>query len=205
MTGTAMDIADITAVILAGGRATRMGGTDKGLVTLNNRAMIEYVIETLRPQAGTLLINANRNLDIYRRYGCPVISDDLEGYHGPLAGIASAMRAAGTDLLLVTPCDSPFLPDDLVRRLFDQMLENHADISVAHNGKRMQPVFALINTGLRDSLRDYLDKGGRKIDLWYNQHTMVSVDFADKPETFLNINTPEDILEIESRLDTCKC
>ena len=205
MTEMAVDIADITAVVLAGGRATRMGGTDKGLVTLNNRAMIEYVIDSLRPQAGTILINANRNLDTYRRYGYPVISDDLEGFHGPLAGIASAMRAASTGLLLVTPCDSPFLPDDLVRRLYDSMLKNRADISVAHNGKRMQPVFALMNTRLRDSLLGYLNKGERKIDLWYNQHTMISVDFADKPETFLNINTPEDIRKIESRLDTCKC
>lgn len=200
--GSAHQHSDITAVILAGGRATRMGGTDKGLVQVNKRAMVEHVLDTLKPQVGALLINANRNPDSYRDFGYPVIADELAGFHGPLAGIASAMRHADNSYLLVAPCDSPFLPADLASRLYQGLVDNDVDISVAHNGERMQPVFALIKTSLLESLERYLQSGERKIDRWYEKHPMTTVDFSDKPETFLNINTPDDIRDIESRLST---
>lgn len=191
---------NITAVILAGGKATRMGGDDKGLINLNDKAMVEYVIDVLSPQVGSLLINANRNPEKYAQYGYPVITDQLEGFHGPLAGIASAMQVAETDYLLITPCDSPFLPGDLAQRLFHVLLSTKADISVAYDGARLQPVFALLKTMLLDSLSKYLQSGERKIDQWYKQHEMIAVDFSDKPDTFLNINSPEDISRIENRL-----
>jgi len=200
MTDPVMLKNDITAVILAGGKATRMGGDDKGLINLNDKAMVEYVIEVLTPQVGSLLINANRNPEKYAQYGYPVITDQLEGFHGPLAGIASAMQVAETDYLLITPCDSPFLPGDLAQRLSHGLLTNNADISVACDGARLQPVFALLKTMLLDSLREFLQSGQRKIDQWYKQHKMIAVDFSDKPETFLNINSPEDISRIENRL-----
>ena len=193
---------NITAVILAGGRATRMGGDDKGLIMLNGKAMVEYVLNTLQPQVLTLLINANRNIDRYEQYGYPVIADELGGFHGPLAGIASAMRVAETEFLLTTPCDSPFLPSDLAARLYQASTDDHADICVAHNGERLQPVFSLIRTELHNSLENYLQSGERKIDLWYKLHAMKAVDFSDKPDTFLNINTPEDIKAIEQRLQS---
>ncbi|MDX1518672.1 MAG: molybdenum cofactor guanylyltransferase MobA [Gammaproteobacteria bacterium] len=194
------DLNDITAVILAGGKATRMGGEDKGLVELNGRPMIEYVIESLLPQAGKLLINANRNSEQYRRYGFEVIADSLDGFHGPLAGIASAMQVVDTKYLVTAPCDSPLLPVDLVPRLGQRLVADNADIAVANNGERLQPVFAIMKTGLLQSLLNYLENGDRKIDRWYAQHHTVDVDFSDKPETFLNINSPDDLSRIENHL-----
>ena len=174
----------------------------KGLITLNGRAMVEYVLDTLKPQVHTLLINANRNRERYAGYGYPVIADDTPGYHGPLAGIASALRAAGTGYVLTSPCDSPFLPPDLAQRLGHAMMQTGAEICVADSGERLQPVFALLNTGLIASLQEYLQSGERKIDLWYKQHRMTTVDFSDRPETFLNINSPDDIRAIEQRMQS---
>jgi molybdopterin-guanine dinucleotide biosynthesis protein A len=190
----------VTGVVLAGGQARRMGGTDKGLYRLADRPMVEYVLDALRPQVGTLLINANRNFEQYGRYGVPVVADDWTGFQGPLAGIAAALRAAPAGLIATAPCDSPFVPADLVRRLAAAMSERGADISVAHSGDRLQPVFSLLRTGLLDSLLDFLQRGERKIDRWFAEQRTVTADFSDVPAAFLNINTPEDAREIESRL-----
>ncbi len=190
---------EITAVILAGGKATRMGGDDKGLIPLRGRAMVEHVIERLQSQVGALLINANRNQPSYARYGFPVVSDESAGFQGPLAGIASAMRTAKTAYLLTAPCDSPLLPADLAGRLGMALVSAHADIAVAHDGARMQPVFALIKTSTFDSLQDYLRRGERKIDLWYEQHAFTTADFSDQADTFMNINSPRDLDRIEQR------
>ncbi len=191
---------DITAVILAGGKARRMGGKDKGLLPLNGRPMIEYVIDTLRPQAGKLLINANRNSEQYGRYDLPLVKDMLGDYFGPLVGMASAMQQAQTPLLLTVPCDSPCLPADLTDRLYQAMEREHADIAVAHDGERMQPVFALLRCTLLPSLLAYLQAGGRKIDTWYQQHKLALADFSSQPETFINVNTPQQRAELESSL-----
>ncbi len=188
----------VTGVIVSGGKARRMGGQDKGLVELSGKPMIEYVIETIKPQVNSIIINANRNLSQYKEYGYPVISDDLTGYHGPLAGIVSCMQVIDTLLMLSVPCDSPFVPNDLVERLYKQLEKEQADISVAHDGNRMQPVFSLIKTECLDSLLDFLNRDERKIDRWYAQHKVAITDFSDKPETFININKPEDINQIES-------
>jgi molybdenum cofactor guanylyltransferase len=190
---------DITAVILAGGQARRMDGQDKGLIEVSGRPMIEYVIAALEPQLDTIIINANRNHDIYARYGFPVIADNYEGYNGPLAGMASCMKTIDTEYMITSPCDSPFLPDDLVTRMFGALQDNQADISVADSGERIQPVFSLMKCSLLDSLLAYLDSGERKIDFWFKQHAMTRVNFSDKPETFINVNTPEDIKNIEAR------
>ncbi|MEW8323887.1 MAG: molybdenum cofactor guanylyltransferase MobA [Candidatus Thiodiazotropha taylori] len=191
------DRSDYTAVILAGGRGSRMGGNDKGLVLLDGKPLIEHVINTIAPQVGRLLINANRNMAEYQRFGYPVIRDELSGYQGPLAGIYSALEQITTPNLITVPCDGPRLPKDLVARLASAREIAAADIVVAHDGKRLQPVYALIGKKLRPSLKDYLDGGDRKIDLWYAQHKMVTADFSDMPETFLNINTPEERNEFE--------
>lgn len=200
MTRNHVSNASITAVILAGGEARRMGGQDKGLIELGGRPMIEYVLDNLKPQVSGIIINANRNHDIYRGYGYPVIADERSGYHGPLAGMASCMQVIETALMLTVPCDSPYLPTDLVARLYMKLLEDAADISVAHTGERMQPVFSLLKRSLYDSLRAYLDQGERKIDKWYAKHALTTVDFSDKPETFININSPEDIINIKPGL-----
>ncbi len=178
-----------------------MDGKDKGLVDLAGKPMVEYVIESFSVQTKNILINANRNHNIYSRYGYPVISDEHEGYQGPLAGIYSALKVMDSPYLVSAPCDSPFVPVDLIERLMTAIENEHCEISVAHDGNRMQPVFACISQKLESSLNDYLAAGERKIDLWYAQHHCVIVDFSDVPETFLNINSRQDIEQIEHRLD----
>jgi molybdenum cofactor guanylyltransferase len=183
---------EITAVILAGGRGSRMGGIDKGLVELNGKPLIQHVIAAIEPQVGTLMINANRNHQTYAALGYPVVSDSLQDYQGPLAGFLAAMEAAQTADILTLPCDGPLLADDLVERLYQAREREQTDIAVAFDGKRLQPVYALIPTRLKASLQAYLDGGDRKIDLWYGQHRFAKADFSDIPATFVNINTPEE-------------
>lgn len=183
---------EITAVILAGGRGRRMGGKDKGLVEINNLPLIEHILSAVKSQAGQTVINANRNIEEYQRYGFPVVSDAMADYQGPLAGFASTMAAAETEYIVTIPCDSPLLPADLVQRLVHALQNEDAELAVAHDGKRLQPVFALIKVKLLPSLLQFLQRGDRKIDLWYAQHKMAKADFSDIPETFLNINTPGD-------------
>lgn len=182
---------NVTAVILAGGKGRRMDGKDKGLVELAERPLIEYVIDAIEPQVETIVLNANRNQQQYSHYGYPVISDALDDYQGPLAGFFSAMNNVATSHIVTLPCDGPLLPDDLVARLIFALMDNKAEIAVAHDGDRMQPVHSLIPTTLKSSLEAFLDSGERKIDLWYKQHKVALADFSDCPETFRNINTAE--------------
>ena len=130
----------ITAVILAGGKARRMDGEDKGLIKLLDRTLIDYIISALKPQVGNILINANRNVEQYQSYGYPVIEDMMGDYFGPLAGMATGMKYSDTPYLLVVPCDSPFIPSTLAATMFNTLTENEAEICVAHDGDRMQPV-----------------------------------------------------------------
>ncbi len=190
----------ITGVILAGGRATRMGGQDKGLLPLAGKTMIEHVIEALKPQVGDIIINANRNPAEYARHGYRVLPDLLEGYCGPLSGIATALRAARTRYVLTAPCDSPFVPGTLAERLLHALSASDADIGIAHDGERLQPVFALLRCNLLDSLLAYLRAGERKVEPWYRRHAYVLCDFSDTPEAFVNMNTPADIRAAEERL-----
>ena len=183
---------DITAVILAGGQGRRMGGQDKGLIDFDGRLMVEILIEHLRRQQVDVLINANRNQTAYQAYGCPVISDDLEDFQGPLAGFASAMAAVNTEFILTLPCDSPLLADSFVNRFIERYNQKAANVNVAHDGERLQPVYALINTSLLDDLKEFLQSGERKIDRWYAKHDYELVDFSDEKSMFENINTPED-------------
>ena len=190
----------ITGVILAGGRAQRMGGCDKGLIKLLGKPLVEYVIRALKPQVAEMIINANRNRERYAAYGYPIIADLMDGFYGPLAGMASAMQAAKTPYIVTTPCDSPFVPSDLVKRLYGGIEKQAAEIAVAHNGERLQPVFALLDQNLRSSIIAYLKRGERKIDRWYEEHRLAIIDFSDQPNTFVNVNTPEDVETVESKL-----
>jgi molybdenum cofactor guanylyltransferase len=199
---TAIPVHDITGVILAGGKARRMGGTDKGLITLNDRALVDYIITALQPQVGNLVINANRNLEQYGAYGLPVIADMLDDYPGPLAGMATGMHNTEKPYIVTAPCDSPFVPDTLVETLYRALHDNRADISVAHDGARMQPVFAMLRCELLPGLLAYLDEGGRRIDTWYRQQRLAQADFSGSPDTFMNLNTPEDRLALENRIAT---
>lgn len=183
---------DITAVILAGGQGRRMGGQDKGLLDFGGRLLIEILIEALQNQQLSIMINANRNRSTYQSYGYPVIRDDLEDFQGPLAGFASAMAAVKTDFILTLPCDSPMLADNFAGRFIDVHNREQAPVCVAHDGERLQPVYALINTGLLDDLKRFLRSGERKIDRWYALYDYTTVDFSSDATMFENINTPED-------------
>lgn len=191
---------DVTAVVLAGGRARRMGGHDKGLIELNHRPLIEFALAALQGQVDAMLINANRNLERYAALGYPVIADQHDGFSGPLAGMASALTEIHTRYLVTVPCDCPALPRDLVTRLLSARAQADAELAVAHDGSRIQPVFALLDRALLGSLEQFLESGGRKIDQWYARHRLALADFSDQPHAFINVNTPEDLARMAQQL-----
>lgn len=190
----------ITAVVLAGGRARRMGGIDKGLIPLCGRPMIEHVLEALRDQAGTIVINANRNLDTYRALGRAVVPDSDESFAGPLAGMSGGLHAASTPLCLTVPCDSPLIGADVAPRLHQALGAADADIAVAFDGERAHPVVNIMKTELAASIDAFLAAGERKIDKWFDQHHWVHADFSDHPEYFINVNTEEERLALEQQM-----
>ena len=192
-----MDREQITAVVLAGGRGRRMDGRDKGLVELAGKPLIEHIIAGLAPQVGGILINANRNRERYLGYGYPVIGDSLEDYQGPLAGFAAAMQAIETPYMVTLPCDAPQVVDTLVERLCEALQSEQAEIAVAHDGRRMQPVYALVPKSLLPSLTEFLQAGDRKIDLWYARHRLALADFSNVADAFRNINTPQERERLE--------
>ena len=183
----------VTAVILAGGQARRMGGKDKGLLLFRQRPLVEHVLQRLQPQVEQIVINANRHLEQYRHYDKPVIRDDLQDYQGPLAGMLAALQHQSSELLLTAPCDSPFIPPCYRQRMVESLLAADADLAVASDGKQMQPVFCLLKSSLTPHLQDYLAAGHRKVDSWLKQQRYIEVSFADHPELFLNLNTPADL------------
>ena len=192
---------DITAVVLAGGRARRMGGNDKGLMEVAGKPMVAHTIDVLRPQTAEVIVNANRNAGAYHAItGCRVIADTVGGFAGPLAGMASALEASATRLLLTAPCDSPLVTPDLGPRLHAALARDGAEIAVAHDGGRMQPVFALLTRDLLPDLLAFLGTGERKIDTWYATRHAVTADFSDILDTFLNVNTPQERDRLEQRL-----
>ena len=192
---------DITAVVLAGGRARRMGGEDKGLIEVAGKPMVVHAIDVLRPQTAEVIVNANRNADTYRAITeCRVIADRVGGFAGPLAGMASALEASATRLLLTAPCDSPLVTAELGPRLHAAMVRDDAEIAVAHDGERMQPVFALLTRNLLPDLVAFLQAGERKIDTWYASRRAVVADLSDTLDTFLNVNTPQERDRVELRL-----
>ena len=188
----------ITGVILAGGQGRRMGGVDKGLRELRGKPMIEWVLERFAPQVDAVLINANQNLERYARFGHPVITDEIGGYAGPLAGLQSALRAARHPLVATVPCDSPFLPEDLVARLDTALQAAHAQLAVARTGNQPHPVFCLCQRDVLPHLTQFLAEGGRKIDAWYATLCVVEVAFDDEADAFSNINTPEELSAFEN-------
>ena len=192
--------AEVTGGILAGGRGRRMGGSDKGLLELAGRPLVAHIVAGLAPQVGRLLINANRNLDCYGRLGYPVVQDEEPDFQGPLAGMAALLAHSPTPWLVVVPCDGPFVPPDLVMRLWMARQRAGAEIAVAHDGARMQPVYCLLPTALLEDLRAFLAAGGRKIDRWYAAHATALADFSDTPDLFFNVNTPQERRRAEAML-----
>ena len=185
---------DVCAVVLAGGMGRRLGGMDKGLLKKNHRAFVAYINEALRSQVGEVLISANRNIEEYRKYG-RVVTDELPDFQGPLAGMLSAMKQCETEWLVTLPCDGIDIPDDYAERLYSCAVAKSALVAVAHDGKRIQPVHACLHRSLAADLAQYLQSGKRKIDHWYATQLFVHADFSDCPDTFRNVNTPEDKME----------
>ena len=183
---------EITALILAGGKSRRMGGRDKGLLPFGDGLLVGHVIRAVMPQVGAVMISANRHHEEYGRYGLPVLADPIADFQGPLAGFLAGLQATQTPYLLTLPCDGPVVIPDLAQRLAAGMSAADADIAVAHDGQRLQPVYALLYAGVLPGLRQALDEGERKIDRWFPRHKWVTVDFSDVPQQFSNINTPED-------------
>ena len=183
---------NITGVILAGGRGRRVDGKDKGLVEFQGRPLIEYVIDAILHQVNGLIINANRNLADYGRYGYPVVSDVMPDYQGPLAGMLTGLQNASTDCVLIVPCDTPALPVNLVQCLAQAMTSLDVDICIPNDGERNHVAIVLMKRSLQGSLQDYLESGGRKVQDWVLSQKYSAVDFSDCPGSFRNLNRPGD-------------
>lgn len=177
-----------------------MGGVDKGLQRLQGRTMVSWVKDRFAPQVTELLINANQNLAEYAKLGLPVIEDKVGGFAGPLAGLHRGLEMAAHSYVATVPCDSPFLPRDLVARLYAALHSGQAQLAVAKTGAQAHPVFCLCERVLLPHLGAYLQGGGRKIDAWYASLRVVEVAFDDEAEAFSNINTREELLASEQRI-----
>ncbi len=187
----------ITGIILAGGQGSRMGGVDKGLMALGGRPMAAHVLERLAPQVDELMINANQNAQAWAAFGYPVFGDDIPGFAGPLAGLHAALVRAHHPLVVTAPCDSPFLPADLVARLAAALHARGADLAVARTFDQAHPVFCLCRRALADHLHAFLQGGGRRIDRWYADLDVVEVAFDDEEAAFRNINTRDELAAAE--------
>lgn len=188
---------EITAIILAGGRATRMHGVDKGLMCLGQKPLIQHVIERLAPQVNEIIINANRQITLYKALGYVIQKDNTDDFLGPLAGISLGLRYAKHEYVLTVPCDSPLLPLDLAQRLMTALVKNSAEIAVASSDNRTHPVFCLCKKNVLPSLTEYLDNGNRRVNTWQKSLNYIEVDFSDCSESFVNLNTPEELAKLE--------
>ena len=204
-----IDISEITGVILAGGRGSRMGGVDKGLQNFNGVPLALHTQLRLSPQVGELLINANRNLAAYESFGVPVWPDaaSFGDFAGPLAGFLTGLERCETAFMMTVPCDTPLFPHDIVARLAAALEVEDADIAMAaareEDGQlRAQPVFCLMRSELLESVVKFTHGGGRKIDAWTAQHKTVLVPFelpGDDPKAFFNANTLAELHQLENR------
>jgi len=193
---------DITGVILAGGRGSRMGGIDKGLQNFNGMPLALHTLMRLGPQVDSVMVNANRNLSAYESFGVSVWPDASSDFAGPLSGFLVGLERAETPYVLTVPCDSPRLPLDLAERLSRALSQSNADIAMAADSQgQTQPVFCLLKLELLESLVRFTQSGGRKIDAWTDQHKTVVVPFdhpTDDPLAFANVNTLEDLQSLEN-------
>jgi molybdopterin-guanine dinucleotide biosynthesis protein A len=177
-----------------------MDGVDKGLVALQHKPLIAHVIARLKLQVDEIFINANREITTYEAYGYTVLQDETDDFLGPLAGFSLGLQHARSDYVLTVPCDSPLLPLDLTERLYNVMTEALADIAFASSDENAHPVFCLMKKSVLPSLTEYLANGERKVSAWQKSQKYVEVDFSDCNETFMNLNTFEDLRALELKL-----
>ncbi len=194
------NVEKITGIILAAGRGSRMGGVDKGLVSLQNQPLIGLVISRLKSQVDEIIINANREITQYQAFGLTVLQDETPDYIGPLAGVQLGLRHSQYDYMLTVPCDSPLLPTDLAQRLMQALIENKADIAVASSDGHTHPVFCICRKNVLPSLEAYLIQGGRKVSVWQKSLVYVEVDFSDCADAFVNLNTVQELADLEEKL-----
>lgn len=181
---------NITGVILAGGRSSRMGGNDKGLILLHDKPLFQYVIERLNPQVNYVLINANRNQERYQESGLPVINDAITGFVGPLAGMHAGLSHSTTEWVVFVPCDVPMLPTDLVSQLWQG--KQQALAAYVHDGERAHPTLALMHVSLKPLLAEYLANGDRKLMIFMDSIHAQPIMFSGQHDQFSNLNTPAD-------------
>ena len=192
----------ISVLILAGGRGSRMGGRDKGLVELNNRPFVEHALKIVGPYSDDIIISCNRNQEQYRNFSEVLVADKESDFPGPLAGIQAGLKRAKQDAMLVLPCDTPMIPADLPLRLY-QAFDKHPDaISLVNDGERLQPLHAIIPTRYLDSLNEFLKGDRRGVIHWYKQHPVEEVIYQGQAEFFTNINRLEELEAINEQL-TC--
>lgn len=193
----------ISCVILAGGRATRMQGADKGLVMFNAQPLVAHVIAQVQPQVDEIILNANRELTTYQQFGYAVVPDVCANFLGPLAGIQVGLRHATHDYLLTVPCDTPYFPQDLVSRLYAALTQQAADIAVANSDGVLHPVISLCRKSVLGSLDDFIAKGGRKVRDWQASLHVTTEDFSDHAlsckRVFHNLNTFEDMAHLTAQ------
>ena len=190
----------LTAIILSGGRATRMGGVDKGLISLQNKPLIQHVISRLQPQVDKIFINANREIAQYEAFGFKVLQDENPEFLGPLAGMLLGLKHSKHDLVLSVPCDSPLLPLDLGARLLNGLVLTKSEVAVVSSDGSAHPVFCLMKKSVLPSLIAFLDAGERKVSTWQKSQKYVEIDFSDSSEAFTNLNTFEDLKALELKL-----
>jgi len=197
---SAIQTGQISGLILAGGRGSRMGTVDKGLQSFRGEPMVQTVLQRLAPQVTQVMINANQNLERYAAFGLPVWPDEKTGFAGPLAGLHAGLCHCDTDYLLSVPCDSPFLPSDLAMRLATALQTKNAELAFAVTGRgdtlQSHPVFCLLKTALLPQLAAYLDGGGRKVEAWFKSVNSCAVSF-DEEAAFANINTIDELQRLQ--------
>jgi molybdenum cofactor guanylyltransferase len=189
----------ISAIILSGGRATRMGGIDKGLVSLHGKPLLLHVIERIQPQVNELLINANRELSTYQSFGLPVYTDEQVDFIGPLAGFYIGLTHAKHPYLLTVPCDAPNLGNDIANRLLQALIEQNAEIAVAQSDGHAHPVISMCRISTLPSLITAIHQNVRKVSTWQKSLHYIEVNFDDCRDSFINLNTLDDIASLEKR------
>ena len=189
---------NLTALILAGGKSSRMKGQDKGLLKIGNNYLITYLNSLSKIFCSKVFVNINRNEEIYKEFGLTTCCDITENYQGPLAGIYTGLKKCKTEYLITLPCDGPFID----KRYFKKMLvlENNYDISVAYDGERLQPVYCLIRKSLEKNLEIFLRSGERKIDKWFNLIKFKMIDFSNSKEMFVNINDEKELFKYKNKI-----
>ena len=198
---TTSQTANITALVLAGGKGSRLEGQDKGLVPVNNRPLVTYVMDRVAPQVGQLIISANRNLPTYAILGYETVSDSFQPgeYAGPLAGILAGLEACKTGLILTIPCDTPNLPSDLAERMLALMQEKQVDMVTVHDGERLQPIIMLMKTSIKEGLGQWLAEGNRAVRAWLETQNRAVLQDSN-PEAYINLNTEADFQQFAQTL-----